>query len=503
VPTRTQLSTSLLCALVATQAAAQDRNWSPGPGGGALDGLVHTAMPHQPAGFALAATGAYGYTESVGPVDGAHHRGAATLAGAVAPTDWLSLALRFDGRLDAHPDDGMGSHTGGVGDPRLTARAGHDLSSDTQLGGELTIWVPGEDAPSVALDAATVDLRALFAHGPAAGPWMLLGAAGYRLDNSAGAAPDLSRVRPGDRVALGLSDSDAVLLALGFAYAVGADDTLFVELSADFLTDAEELSTTPLRATLGQRHSFSDALSGEVSATASLSQRPDLEPTDPLIPVEPRVLLAMGLRFGQRFSEPEPEPTFVPPDEPEPEPEPEPAPEPEPPATVLVEGQLLDDQQEPLTEAEVVLTTPDGAEQATITDAEGRYRFEDVPAGPVTLVARARGFEELRWQLDAAPNMPAPEPMALTPRPPSGVIRGLARSFDSEPLAARVRVLDKRGREVVSTRADAEGRFEIPLPPGSYRVVIDAEGYRGQKRRVRIRDGSVNILNVDLREQKR
>jgi hypothetical protein len=468
-----------------------------------MDGLLRTGIPRQPAGFAVSATGAYGFTESVGPVGGAHHRAAATLAGAVAPTDWLTLALRFDGRVDAHPDDGRGSHTGAVGEPRLVARAGRDLSPDTQLGGELTLWVPGRDAPSLALDAATVDLRALFAHGPASGPWTLLAAAGYRLDNSATAAPDLQRLRPGDRVALGLSDSDAVLLALGFAYGPGKDDTLFVELSADLLVEAPELPTSPLRATLGGRHRFSDDLSGEVTATASLSQRPELGPTDPLIPIEPRVLLAMGLRFGQRLGEPEPEPAFVPPDEPEPAPEPEPELEPEPPPRVVVEGQLLDDQQEPLTEADVVLTTPDGAEQATITDAEGRYRFEDVPAGPVTLLARARGFEEQRWELDTTPDMPAPEPVALTPRPPSGVIRGLARSFDSEPLPARVRVLDRRGREVVSVEADAEGRFEIPLPPGRYRVVIEADGYRGQKRRVVIRDGSVNILNVDLREKKR
>jgi hypothetical protein len=167
-----------------------------------------------------------------------------------------------------------------------------------------------------------------------------------------------------------------------------------------------------------------------------------------------------------------------------------------------VSGQIVDDAGDPLTEAQVTLRSADGNEQSGISDAEGRYRFEDVPVGPAELTVAAPGFEQTTLPLKVGAQMPEPEPVAMVPRPPAGIVRGLTRSFDSEPLQARVRVLDRRGREVGSVQADAEGRFEISVPPGRYRVTIRAQGYRAQTRRVKIDDGSVTILNVDLRERR-
>ena len=46
--------------------------------------------------------------------------------------------------------------------------------------------------------------------------------------------------------------------------------------------------------------------------------------------------------------------------------------------------------------------------------------------------------------------------------------------------------------------SDERGEFTIDLPPGEYEVSIEASGYRAQKRRVKIEQDGVTILNVDL-----
>ena len=442
---------------------------------------------------ALAATGAYGLTDTVGDVEGSHHRVVGSLAAAVTPVPWLTAGLRLDGRWDLHPDDGMGPHSRVAGDPRLLLRLGQAASQDVQLGAELGVWVPGKDAPSLALDATTLDLRALASYLPTGQSWGLLGMAGFRWDNSARAAPQLERLRPGDRVSLGLSEHNALLLAAGCTFALGATQALFLELSADLLLGAPRLTHSPLRASLGLRKRLAP-VELEASLTAVVSRRPQVSAQDPVTPIEPRVLLTLGLRFGTPLRQPAPEP-----------------PAPRAPtthadpvlATTTVQGQLVDGDQQPLMEALVRLRASDGGQHETISDAQGRFRFEGIPVGPVEMSAEADGFEGQRWQLEATLRMQPLSTRALQPRPPAGVLRGLARSFDSEPLQATVRVFDGQGRSLAHTRADDQGRFELSVAPGQYQVRIQAPGYRSHRRRVRISENSVTILNVDLQERKR
>src|SRR5690349_19449706 len=90
-----------------------------------LRGFERVQLPVAPAPqIALAADAGYGVIESLGTPSGAHHRAAGSLAVGAALTEWLGAGLRFDGRHDVHPDDGMGSDSGTVGDPRLLLRAG-------------------------------------------------------------------------------------------------------------------------------------------------------------------------------------------------------------------------------------------------------------------------------------------------------------------------------------------------------------------------------------------
>jgi hypothetical protein len=459
-------------------------------------------MPVSEPALRLSASAGYGFTESQPPVKGAHHRLAGTAAAGLAPLPWLAFGLRLDGRFDLHPDDGRGAHGAGVGDPRLLARAGHAFDSGLQLGGELGAWFPGNNAPSLELSATTLDARGLIAYAPRESRVTLLSAFGFRFDNSHNAAPDLSRVRSGDRLALGLSDSHAALIALGGAYRASDDVEVFGELSGDLLlgSRAPKITQSPLRVAAGGRYFFSRALQAELTSIVSLSSRPDMAPGDPLVPIEPRFTVMLGLRYALHFTAAKAKPdAFVPPDEPAARPA-----EPAAPAvvkTATLEGALVDDQGAALPEAHVKLTAGDQTQEA-ISDGEGRYHFADVPVGSVTLEASATGFETESWEVELTENAAPQEPRALAPEQQKGVLRGLTRSFRSEPLRAHIVVRDAEHREVADARADEHGRFEIELAPGKYQVTISATGYRTHSRSVTISNNGVAILNVDMRELK-
>lgn len=462
-----------------------------------LRGLVVTGLPLPQRELALTAAAGYGFTEPFEPVEGAHHRVQGGLSAAVAPLPWLACALRLDGRLELHPDDGRGADSTGFGDPRLLVRAGHALAPDLSIGLEAGLWFPGTDAPSFEPSATSVDARALLAFTPE-GPWVALGALGFRLDQSANSAPDVMRLRLGDRISLGLSDSNALLVALGLARRLGDEAELFGELSGDLLvgSDAPELLQSPLRAALGGRYFVSRAVQTELTATIGLSKRPPVTADDPLVPIEPRLTVVAAVRYALPL-EPAPKDAAAPRP-------PAPAPPPArtaPPQLAAVAGSLVDERGYPLPEVKVLLRASRGPLRGTITDAAGRYRFEGVPVGPAELTAEATGYETQRWTIEVQAGMSPERSRPLSARTDVGVLRGLVRSFDSAPLRARILARDRRGRTTEAESAE-DGRFELTIAPGRYRVTISAPGYRSQSREVVVEPNGVAILNLDMREQK-
>lgn len=462
-----------------------------------LCGLGLTAYPTCPKRVGLSASGTYGYTESMGSVSGGHQRVAGALGAGITPLSFLSVALRLDGRLDFHPKDSRGSDKTGTGDPRLFLRAGHVLKRDFSIGGEAVAWFPGNKAPSFKPSATSVDLKALAAWTPHALPFSLLGYVGYRFDQSAKSAPDLRRLRPGDRIAISLSDSDAVLLALGATTRAVKRTELFCEVSLDALvgSKAPPFSQSPLRGTLGARGFLNPKLQGELSATAAFNSRPSFAVGAPLVPVEPRFLLNLGVRYGYDLA---PKAMPAPPVAEKPAVE-----EPIAPVLATVSGTLVDSNDEPLPDVRVSLAAaPPEPARETVTDGEGKYSFDKVPLGQTALEATAPGFDTLQWTVDVAAQMAPDAKRVLTRKGNLGTLRLLTRSFGSEPLPAAIVIRDLRGKKMTSGKANEQGLFEFDLPPGRYVVMISAPGYRAHRREVQIERYGVAILNVDMREEK-
>jgi hypothetical protein len=389
-------------------------------------GRVIAAGPG-PTGPTLLVSGGYGYTESVLGEGDAHHRIAGSLTLDERALPWLDLALRLDGRYDVHLIPGQATDIGMVGDPRLFARVDHGWSNGLRLGARAGLWLPGADAPSLEAGALSPELLGMVSYGPRAAPIAVTANVGYRLDRSGRSATDPATFRPGDRLALEVSDFNEVLAGLSVTVGRGRGQG-FVEASADLLvgTGAPPLKTSPMFVGGGARFAVTTALRLEAEVEVSPSSRPDVSPSAPLVPIPPRVAGWLGLAY--RFGASPNAPPVPPP------PPPPPVPAPAPPETPAAET-----------------TTP--------------------------------------------------------PRLPGGQIRGLVRSLRGIGLSADVAVQPENAptgegapAEIKHIRAES-GRFQVDVPPGRYRVTIEAPGYTTQVRKVDVEDNGVIFLNLDLRAQ--
>jgi hypothetical protein len=472
-----------LVVAVPVRAADQARTaWDAQPGFHRV-GFAEAAPP------TLALSAGYGLTEPVGDDDGAHHRISSRLAGAIAPLSWLSVAASVDGRYDAHANDDDGT----VLDAALTARAFTALS-DAHVGLELRPWLPGAEQASTVFDALSLDSLLLF--GVDLGTLRVATKAGYRLDGSEAAGESASRLSFGDRVALGLSDFDAVLVGAGAGMLLGKTE-VFAEASGDILVGAgaPPVAESPLRATAGLRQQLSPHFSAEIALSASLSKRPDISPDSPLVPIEPRISALVGIRYRFTTGEPDAKAPVTPVVTPKAEQIPPPAAKP---AYTKLELLVLDDEGQPVAGAKLSLRLA-GTTRDVASDASGRHAEEHAALGPGEVSISAEGFEPLRRQFVLEAGVPLKLELKLTALPPPSQLRGVVRSFGGQGLAARVRV-ESLGIDVAT---DATGAFQIDVPPGDYEITIEADGYDAQKRRVRVDPKGVVILNADLTKSRR
>lgn len=439
----------------------------------------------------FAGTAGYGVTESMGPVEGTHHRLRGVVGAGVAVTDWLALGLNLDGRYDIHPKDKMGADATLVGDPRILARAGYRLSESLQMGGEIGVWFPGDTPPSFVAGATTFDGILLAAYSPQTNPLTIATLAGVRFDNSARSVDEPSRLRTGDRIAIGVSEFNTCLLGLGATYRIQKTE-LIGEITWDILLGegAPAATTSPLRVDTGVRYHALRSLQLELLTEISLSKRPQISSSDALIPLEPRFNVLAGLRYILNTSggdKPKRTASVAPKEKVK---------------RLLpnVNGQILDQDGQPVEGAQVQMVIGKTIAETT-TDSSGIYSFNAVPIGNASLKLHTNGFEEFQWDVLVTPDFPTQKPLRLKPvvvetKLPVGQLRGLVRSFSGTALQAKVYV-EPVGIEVST---DDAGRFQIDVPPGSYRVSLQANGYRLQKLQVKVKENGVSIINVELRE---
>ena len=493
---RTLLSLCLVA--VSSTAAAQTPDEVPdtriGHAADALPGYGRVALPRPGAWLAaVSASAGYGFTESVLQMDDSHNRISGRVAVSLQPIDWLSFAIRVDGRYDTHSVAGV-SDDGLVGDPRLTVRAGGDLGGFF-LGGQATLWVPGADAPDIDFSATTLDLLAPRGSRRYPRPDVRAQRGGThrqqrrdRREQRSGPEPrrsDVARREPERRDPLGI----------GGAYRFDPAE-IFAELTWDMIVGdgAPDVTQSPMRVGLGGRLWLGDTdmVQLELGIEVATSGRPAPNALGylPLMPIEPRFSAHLGATF--RFPEPD-FPTAVVEDgggggndtgeEEE--------------GAVTVRGRILDEAGQPVEGAEVVVTPGEGdALPAVASGSDGSFEVANVsraPGGHITI--HAEGYVETTQPLEIGEGDVVTPRVALSRDLPSGQLRGVVQSFTGETVSATVRV-EPLGQEVTVAE---DGSFELDVPPGDYEVVITAPGYHDQRRPVTVEQQGVTILNVDLR----
>jgi len=473
------LAFPLLGAPVAAQAVEV------GAGDRGRPALRRVAVPEagKAGALAIAADLSAGVTEALADGDAAHERFGARAAAAVDATRWLSFGAWLSGRYDRHPSDALGPDDGFLFQSELSTRLAF-RSGALGYGVEASAWLPGGADIGSSFSALSADGRLLVSgQGESV---VVAGYAGYRLDRSAEAAGDAARLRLGDRSALGASDYDALLAGLGVGFAVGRT-LLFGEASAQLLLGSPQLAASPLWLSVGARRPIgATGLSAELSLDGLLSARPDASGTE-LFPLEPRVTLNVGLRY--RFGEQHAPSAPKAPAPPQPV-TPAPVPVVKP---TSVELELLDDRGQPLPRARAVVTQ-DGTETPLVETSPGHYRLDNARPGRAHLRVQAEGFQPIERDIDVRTGTSARVDVRVEQALPAGQVRGLVRSFRGKPLAASIH-LEPGGSQ---TKTDAEGFFQLDVPPGEYEVVIESPGYQPQRRKAKVDQQGVVIVNADL-----
>ena len=490
--------------LRAGAAAAQTRALEVGDTTSALPGVVRVPMAGsaERLGPAAAVAGGYGFTESVLAQKDTHHRLLGSLSASLRSSEWLAFALRLDGRYDWHRGVPDGNGGGWIGEPRLIGRVGSSSGAGLGLGAQAVIALPGAKAPSADFNATSPELSVLASYAPPSWPVALTSELGFRLDRSAQTVPDPDRLRRADRLALGISDTNALLLGAGVVGRAANGLEALAEWTWDLRVPPEGLRATdsPMRLDAGVRWTPTDrgTVQLQLLVEVSPSSRPSIGPGEPLAVVEPRVSGIMGLIL--RPSRPSAAP---PPSEAASAPPPKPTEQAAAPAAPSeakagsARGRITDQDGRAVARARVHI----GGLEAGVdveTDAQGGFERGEIAPGKTEVSVAAEGYRGETRSVEIVAGQTAELDVQLTRALPEGQIRGLVRSFAGASIAATARI-EPLGKEVA---VGESGRFEFDVPPGDYDVIVRAPGYVDQHRHVRVEANGVVVIDLDMRTRR-
>lgn len=151
--------------------------------------------------------------------------------------------------------------------------------------------------------------------------------------------------------------------------------------------------------------------------------------------------------------------------------------------TGVVEGRVTDLEARPIAGAYVKASRIrglSGIERFTRTDANGAYRLEGLELGATVVAARREQTEHwTKKPADVKPGTTAQVDFSLAE---TGIVQGQVWQASGAPLTqpALVRAESKSGSfgEFTYTDTDAEGRYQLELPAGVYRLVAVNPGAR-------------------------
>jgi hypothetical protein len=476
-------------------------------GYGAMPGGLHVAAAQTlPQGsFELGLLSGFGYRKGLLSSDHSFDRAIGQLAVAYAPLSTLLIGLSLDGRYDKHTGPAGMTDDGYVGDPHLLVRVAAPLAKrgklgKLSLGGQLGIWAPGHDAPSIAASAISVDARGLVSVDAGFGTFTV--DAGFRLDHSAKSVDQPGKLSVEDQVSLGVSKFDAALAGASLRVPVGARWYLELEGSADvFVGSGAPGPILRGGGLIGVAASDRVSIIGYVEGARvpGLSYGDVMAGTVTLIPYEPVVTGGLGLqaRFGGRtpaaatshiVKNVTPVPVVVV-------------------ETADVTGAVVDDAGRPVVGARVTVKLKNNTGTA-ISDDKGAYTIGRLPIGKTVDGRTELDDTGAEISAEVANKKPGSATLTLTrganavpritldPMLPPGQLRAVIINVaTSRPIAGATVTIEPG--EVTAT-SGADGKFTVDLPPGHYKITVTARGLAQQQLDVNIDPNGVAIKNIDM-----
>ncbi len=468
----------------------KDQDYHVGETKNALPGLVRVGViENYSKGMTITGTTGYGYTEDVLKTKDKHNRFTGSLAAGLRLAPWFAASLELDGRYDKHSSVPNGTDDGFVGNPRINLRAGKVFNKQWGLGVQSSIWLPGNDAPSIKFNATTIDLQALasYHHGTKEQGILVATHVGYRLDNSDKSISNADLLSRADRLALGVSGFNAIMIGAGVQWHKGPIE-IMGEWTWDKLTGSglPSSSVSPMFASLGGRFRLDseDAWRLFVVGQYNFAKRPVVDVGQPLIVVDPKISAHVGVSYRFSFDKKagavagagaqevvEEKPTQL--------------------NLKVVDGKGI-----AISDAAVELEGPET--RKFISDENGELEITELTAGHYIIRVVKDGYSPLQSETDLKPGAKVKQQLKIEAKVAAGFLRGFVRSFSGEGLVAEVRI---PALNMTVTTGD-DGSFELQVPPGSHEVMIKAAGYAEQKRKVEVEEDGVVLLNVDMRRTK-
>ncbi len=432
-------------------------------------------------------------------------RASLDLAVAFAPIPILTVGLSLDGRYDKHyglaaQDDGY------VGDPHVLVRVAKPFGN-VKLGGQLNVWVPGKDAPSIAGSAISVDVRGLATL--SAGPGELSFDVGFRFDNSANSIDHPEMLSVQDQVSLGVSKFNAVvagahlMLPFGKAF-VGLESSVDYFLGTQTFLDGTKRSSPGAIIRFGAVGGFHLSNQWALLVHVEGAKVPGMLASDvmandiTLLPYEPAI--SGGIAFSGRFGGPKKYGTVTHNDNPVD-------------VTVIeyaaVSGTVVDDGGKPVVGAKVSIKLKNNT-GAGATDEKGQFTVSKLPIGKT--VKGQTTLDDTTAAVEVTVDNMKPGSASLTlvkgdnsvpkitldPVLPPGQLRAVVRSLATgKPIANATIKIEPGGKTATS---GADGTFTIDLAPGQYTVKVKAAGMAEQELPVTIEQNGVAIKNIDLHQ---